>query len=902
MSSKKNLSLLGMVLTLVLAISNCGCGGGAATPLPISVSLSNASATVVAGGTAQFTATVINDSANKGVTWAVSCSAPSCGSVSPTSTASGGATTYSAPAKPLASDLTVILTAKSVTDTMKTASAPITVPAITISISPPFANVAINTTQQVTGTVNNDPSNAGVTWTLTQNGAACSPGCGTVAPSSTASGAAVTYTAPATVPTPAAATLTATSVADTTNVASSTITVTPPPVGVSVLPSSATVEAGGTQSFTATVTNDPANQGVTWSVAIRHCRPILGGCYTSPCTTGCGTFSPANTSSGAPTTYTAPGKLASGAFVVATSVTNTKATGTGSLTFLPISVSVSPTSHNVALNAMQTFTATVTNDATNSEVTWSLTEIGVPCSPGCGTISPTNTASGATLTYTAPAAPTVLQSVTVSATSIEDPTASGTASVTLPSSGGAADCAGSGSESLLKGQYAFLIQGFDSQSLGVLDKQGGLAIGGSFRADGAGNVTGGEEDIVVGQGEFYSTFAAGSTYAVGPDHRGCLLLIDARGNLSLFHFALGATNASSVATAGHIVEFDHTTGTETRAAGILRLQDATSFAASQFKGTYTYGMVGVGVYTGRVAMAGTFNSDGVSAIPTSNFDIDGGGGALTTDASSTGSFTCCSVNGRGSLQVSTVNPSGNLPINSIFFYMINSSDAFLVVFSDVWSAGGEAIGISSGTNFSQASLSGAAVLRETAQSSSGPIVDIATVSSSGTGAMTTNDNINSAGTFGASSTALNYTVASNGRVTFTGATTPPVVYLYGPNQGFLVGTDPDVTFGILESQAAGPFSNAFFSGAYTFATENPSANTVTMESGVVTADGNGNAAGSVDQSTGLTQNQALNFTYSFPANGVGNVGSGTTAILISGNKLVFINNTSANPTSTVLEK
>jgi hypothetical protein len=95
-----------------------------------------------------------------------------------------------------------------------------------------------------------------------------------------------------------------------------------------------------------------------------------------------------------------------------------------------------------------------------------------------------------------------------------------------------------------------------------------------------------------------------------------------------------------------------------------------------------------------------------------------------------------------------------------------------------------------------------------------------------------------------------------------------------------------------------------FSGAYLFGTENPSASTVTMESGVPTADGNGNAAGTSDQSSsrGLTQNQGFNLTYSFPTNGVGNVGSGTTAILVSGNKLVFINNTSTNPTITVVEK
>jgi hypothetical protein len=241
-------------------------------------------------------------------------------------------------------------------------------------------------------------------------------------------------------------------------------------------------------------------------------------------------------------------------------------------------------------------------------------------------------------------------------------------------------------------------------------------------------------------------------------------------------------------------------------------------------------------------------------------------------------------------------------------YVINSSDVFLIEIINTGSTSigsivaGEAIGIPSATVFAQAFLSGVSILRHTAQSS--PIVGIATVSADGKGAITTNENINRAGTFATNSTAFNYVVASNGRVTLSGGNTPPVLYLYGPNQGFLVGTDPDVTFGILDPQAAGPFSNASFSGTYTFGTEGPSASTVTMESGVLTADGNGNVAGTSDQSgaAGLTQNQSFNFTYSSPANGVGNVGSNTTAILISGNNLVFINNTSPNPTITVLEK
>jgi len=60
----------------------------------------------------------------------------------------------------------------------------------------------------------------------------------------------------------------------------------------------------------------------------------------------------------------------------------------------------------------------------------------------------------------------------------------------------------------------------------------------------------------------------------------------------------------------------------------------------------------------------------------------------------------------------------------------------------------------------------------------------------------------------------------------------------------------------------------------------------------------------LDQSSpaGLVQNQNLSLTYSVGANGQGSFGSGTTAILISGNKVVFINNTSVTPTIIVVEK
>src|SRR5262249_30992349 len=106
-------------------------------------------------------------------------------------------------------------------------------------------------------------------WALL--GASCSENnCGSIAPTSSGSGAPVTYTAPASVPTPVAITARATSVADSTKSASATITITPASTGnvsVSLTPKRGGLTLGQALNFTATVTNDTGGLGVTWSVA-----------------------------------------------------------------------------------------------------------------------------------------------------------------------------------------------------------------------------------------------------------------------------------------------------------------------------------------------------------------------------------------------------------------------------------------------------------------------------------------------------------------------------------------------------------------------------------------------------------------------------------------------------------
>jgi hypothetical protein len=413
-----------------------GSNGGTPTSKAITVSMSVGTATVTVGGTQQLTATVANDSANKGVTWALSgmgCSGATCGTLSAASSASGAAITYTAPAG-VPNPATVTLTATSVADATKSAATKITVtaaPLISVAVTPASASVQVATTQAFTATLQNDSQNKGVNWTL--SGLGCTGNislCGMLSATSSASGVGITYTAPARVPSPMRIKLTATSVADPSKSAAAAITVTagPMPITVSVTPATASVQTGAAGTFTAAVANDAANKGVTWAVSGPGCSG-----------TACGTVSPWSSASGAPVTYTAPATVPNPATVTltATSLSDATKAASATLTVTPtpaIMVTLSPTSSSVAVTATQAFTATVANDAANKGVMWTVS--GAGCSGAtCGTVAPVSTASGAAVTYTAPASVPNPATVTLTATSVTDGTKSASAAITITSSG-----------------------------------------------------------------------------------------------------------------------------------------------------------------------------------------------------------------------------------------------------------------------------------------------------------------------------------------------------------------------------------------------------------------------------------------------------------------------------------
>ncbi len=222
-------------------------GSGNSSSSQVAVSISPTTATVSAGGTEQFQATVTGSS-NTGVQWQVNqitAGNTQLGTISTTGL-------YTAPATTVAMQVTV--TAVAAADSTKTASAvvtvnPVSVPPGTVTVAPTTALLAVSTAQQFTATVSGSSNNS-VTWAV--DGVAGGNGSvGTVS----ASGL---YTAPAAAGTH---TVTAISAANKNQTGSAAVTV----MSLSVSPLTVSLAPNGNQQFTATV-QGTTNTSVTWSV------------------------------------------------------------------------------------------------------------------------------------------------------------------------------------------------------------------------------------------------------------------------------------------------------------------------------------------------------------------------------------------------------------------------------------------------------------------------------------------------------------------------------------------------------------------------------------------------------------------------------------------------------------
>ena len=502
---------------------------------------------------------------------------------------------------------------------------------------------------------------------------------------------------------------------------------TPPVIGVSVTPATASVPAGGTQQFTAAV-SATSNTSVTWTVTGGGSIDV-SGLYTAPASV--------------PTQVTAT--------VTATSQADTTKSGTASASLLVDSIAASPATANVLPGSTQQFSATVTNSA-QTNVTWTLTGPGTISTSGLYT-APTSVSSPATAKVTAtlasdttqtsnasvsllmlqslaisPRGPTVAvggnesfaaqgtftdgtnlstadwtaeSTFTSSNTAVASVAANAVSGLTTGVSTITATYAPSGitpvtastainvtagtlSNSSLTGSYVF--------SLTHAGSRGQAFSAGVFTADGSGNLTGGVVDYNAPQGSAKGVELSSGSYTVNADGRGTMS-ITAQGT-DTFSFIL-ANDGSH----GRLLLSD-ASGVE---VGTFEKQTATTLSS----GTYSLLLGGMDgtvtppatatqnpiVAAGHFTVAGTTISNG--ELDVNDFGVINGGTTCGTPCTPpatalafTANFAQPTALGRGTL---TINPTG-LPTTLLhnnswdFDYFVVSANNIVLIQTDVQGA------------------------------------------------------------------------------------------------------------------------------------------------------------------------------------------------------------------------
>jgi putative Ig domain-containing protein len=526
--------------------------------------------------------------------------------------------------------------------------------------------------------------------------------------------------------------------------------------------------------------------------------------------------------------------------------------------------------------------------------------------PGTGTLPPSlSLSSSGQITGTPTTAGTYPFTVQVTDSATPTPnTAQANLSITIVATTSCTTL--TGKESLLQGDYAFTLNGFDSSSNPVF-------LGGVFTASGAkgpGNITSGTLDMNLVAGvQTGLSITSASSYNLGLDpnatngFRGCMSIVTSAGTTN-YRFSVDAVGAvtANVASNGHIIGFD---AGGPFISGILRQATPSAFSTSAIAGNWAFGAAGAkpvftGGSSGYFAVVGvlTLASGSISGVAdaNSNGKLDNVSGSTAFPATAgitlnSGPYSIAS-NGRGT---ASFTPTGSSSPVTNMFYVVSSSE-FLILNTDAQVSGG-------GTNtaftgralkqsgtFSNSSLSGSLVVYVSGGSTNGSAAasrteaDIIKVTSgnnfSFSGYQNDGGNIsdptknNGQGTF---------TVASNGRVTITvstpGATNLPVFYLSSANTAFFLNSDTAASAGNMEPQVGSSFTNSSASGTYGFGAINPAVPGVNNEEGTITFTSSSasiNGTSDKNSSGGLSPDNLATSSYAINSTGVGLFPAGCT--------------------------
>lgn len=596
------------------------------------------------------------------------------------------------------------------------------------------------------------------------------------------------------------------------------------------------LQAGANAPIVATVMNDPANKGVNWS-----CMPAGA----------CGMFVPAQTLSGAMTTFTAPQAIPAGGSVniIATSVAdNTKMAMAMVTITAPPAIAVTfgnpapPASINTSAQVM--IVANVANDPQNKGVNWS-------CLPAtaCGTFVPTPTASGMPTMFTAPGTvPQGGNTLRIIATSVADPTKSAAANVALSAPA---------TESVTITQFPAQL------SLAT----GGNAMFGAVIANGAPgeqvNWTCTPNTPAGACGSFNPmTTASGmaTTYTAPPS-------VPPGSQVNII-----ATSSINGVVSPSVVLVIFTAGSNN----------------ARLKGQYAFSLNGQ-VLSTNLPTIGSLTLDGNGNVTAGEFDQPGRGTGNSIAVPLTGTYSV-GADGRGTMNL-TFSPDGvnEFPIG-LNFALTSNSHGVIVETDGLFSASGSLDLQSAGPNFSLAQITGgySFVLAgvDITVANGAPAVSGGIFTADGAGNLKNGTfDLNDAGTL--SSTAFTGTVTTpdtfgHGTITLSNGFTLSY-YIVTPEVLRLVQTDQFFTTGGSAygqgSLAVANVTNAQLSGSFVFGVlgQGPSSPFGTATAGQFTTDGNGTFTAGIADSVsadGATVNAGValtNSTYSFTGSPRGSV-------------------------------
>ena len=461
----------------------------------------------------------------------------------------------------------------------------------------------------------------------------------------------------------------------------------------------------------------------------------------------------------------------------------------------------------------------------------------------------------------------------------------------------AAPC-GTGNESLLNGQYGFSLSGFNGT--------GFLAVAGAFKADGTGNITGGEADTNSASGSSNSAIdPTNSSYTVGNDDRGCATIATTFGTFKT-RFVL-SSHPGSADPQGRIIEFDSANSSAYVASGEILLQIPSSFFGG-FGGGYSFGLTGWDFNSNQATdIIGVISAAGGQI--TSFESVENNGGKIFNNPPGTITGTYSSFDNYGRATVEFTSTGGGA---RAVLYMSSALQALYLQVSGSPVVVGEMqqqtvpVG-----GFTDGSVNGSMVLYGNgASGASSEDSFIGLLNSTGSGTLTAsmyevdgaNNTINGTGwqsLQNATTYTCSYSVSKNGRIDLSGSdphcAAAPVFYLTEANSAFLLGQNPQMAqFGSVEPHANMTFNNSTLAGDFFVGPLGVISQAQQTEVDRMTL-GNGGGMCVSDTTSTATQHADDDASVSYTINSDGTVTTNTSGIpvvqmiVINGSRYVMIN-------------